>query len=145
VHTLSMYPSQRSSGNCLRPAASMHLQLMSQGQPILVSSSSASEVIRRPMTPPFDVRLVAFLWGCVPRGQLCRSARSRSLRLQHSFSEYHISGAVKRLGQWIVYEVLFSQYAVSNEHAGCGSVIQHPSFLFRNVDESEASKPTKIP
>ena len=60
--TLPTYPSQRGSGDYLRPVASMHLQVTSQGQAILVTSSSASEVIRRPMTPPFDVRLVASLW-----------------------------------------------------------------------------------
>jgi hypothetical protein len=43
----------------------MHLQVTSQGQPILVTSSLASEapkVDRRPMTPPFDVRLAVSLW-----------------------------------------------------------------------------------
>jgi hypothetical protein len=40
------------------------------------------------------------------------------------FSEYHILEAVKHLAQWIVYEVLPSQYAVGNEYANSGSEIQ---------------------
>jgi len=60
------------------------------------------------------------------------------------FSEYHISGAVKRLGQWIVYEILLSRYAVPNEYAGSGSVIQLLLFLFRNVEESQASEQTEM-
>ena len=57
-----------------------------------------------------------------------------------SFAEYHISGGVKRPGQWIVYEVLSSRYAVPNKYAGSGSVIQLLSFLFRNVHESQSSE-----
>jgi len=44
----------------------MHLQVTSQGQPILVTSlslaSEAAEQDRRPTTPPFDVRLVTSQW-----------------------------------------------------------------------------------
>ena len=61
-----------------------------------------------------------------------------------SFSEYHISGAVKRPGQWIVYEVLLSRYALPTEYAGSGSVIQLLQFLFRNMDESQASEHTEM-
>jgi len=64
--------------------------------------------------------------------------------VQLSFSEYPISGAVKRLGQWIVYEVLLSRYAVPNEYAGSGSVIQLLSFLFWNMDKRQASEHTEM-
>ena len=60
-----------------------------------------------------------------------------------SFSEYHISGVVKGLGQRVVYKVLLSRYAVPNEYAGSGSVIQLVSFLFRNVDKSQVSEHTQ--
>jgi hypothetical protein len=88
---------QRCFGDYLRPAASMHLHVTSQTQAILVTSSLASEVIRLPMAHPFDywnfhLRLVASRlalrfqiaswWEWVPRCNLCRSARSRSLGLQ---------------------------------------------------------------
>ena len=55
-------------------------------------------------------------------------------------SEYHIPEAVKHLGQWIIYEVLHSQCAVPNKHAGSGSVIHLLSFVLRNVHESQASE-----
>jgi hypothetical protein len=55
-----------------------------------------------------------------------------------SISEYHISGAVKHLGQWIVYEVLLSGYAVPNEYSGCGSEIQLVLFLFLNIHKGQA-------
>jgi hypothetical protein len=61
-----------------------------------------------------------------------------------SFSEYHNSGAVKLLGQWLVYKVLLRRYAVPKEYAGSGSVIQLLSFFFRNMDESQASKQTEM-
>ena len=70
MQTLPMYHSERGSGDYLRLAASMHLPVTSQGQPILVTSSSAAEdpeVGHRPMTPPFDVWLVTSLWVWVPR------------------------------------------------------------------------------
>ena len=56
-----------------------------------------------------------------------------------SITEYLIWGAEKRHGQWIVYEVLLSRYAVPIEYAGSGSVIQLLLFLIRNVDKSQAS------
>jgi len=61
-----------------------------------------------------------------------------------SFSEYHISGAVKRLGEWIVYGVLVSRYALPNEYADSGFVMQHLSFLIRNVDRSQATEHTEM-
>jgi len=61
-----------------------------------------------------------------------------------SFSEYHISGAVKRLGQWVIYEVLLSWYAVPNEYAGSGCVIQLLFFPFWNVHDSQASEHTGL-
>jgi len=76
VQTPPTYPSQRGSGDYLQLAASMHLQVTSQGQPILVISlsvaSEAPEVNRRPMAPPFDVRnfhlwLAAARWDWDPR------------------------------------------------------------------------------
>jgi hypothetical protein len=60
------------------------------------------------------------------------------------FPEYHVSGVVKRPGQWIVYKVLLSQYAVPNEYAGRGSGVQLLSFLFLNVDASQASEHTAM-
>ena len=59
-----------------------------------------------------------------------------------SLPEYHIGGAVKRLGQWVVYEVLLGRYAVPTEYAGSDPVIQRLSVLFRNFDESQASAHT---
>jgi len=53
-------------------------------------------------------------------------------------------GVVKRLGQWVVYEVVLSRYAVSNEYAKSGSVIQLLLFVFQNVYESQASKHTEM-
>jgi hypothetical protein len=47
---------------------------------------------------------------------------------------------VKRLGEWIVYEVLLGRYAVPNEYARSGSGIQLHLFLFRNVDESQTAE-----
>jgi hypothetical protein len=61
-YSLPPDPFQRGFGNYLQPAASTHIQVTSQGQPVVVTSSSASkkpEVIWRPMTPSFDIRLVA--------------------------------------------------------------------------------------
>ena len=61
---------QRVFGDYLWPAASMPLQVMSQGQPILMTTSSASEapeVIRRPITPLFDIQLVLSQWVRVAR------------------------------------------------------------------------------
>jgi len=60
------------------------------------------------------------------------------------FSECHISGAVMRPGQLIVYEVLLSRYAVPNKYAGSGSVIHLLAFLFRNMHESQASEHTEM-
>jgi hypothetical protein len=60
------------------------------------------------------------------------------------FSGYHTLGAVKCLGQSIVYEVLLDQYAVPNECAGSGSVIQLISFLFLNMHESQGSEHTEM-
>ena len=82
---------QRGFGDYLRPAASMHLQLTSQGDQILVMSSSASsapEGNRCPLTPPldsqnFDLSFVASLWVWIPRWHLCRSANSRSFCRRH--------------------------------------------------------------
>jgi hypothetical protein len=45
-----------------------------------------------------------------------------------------------RPGQTIVYEVLISRYAVPNQYAQRLSVLEPLSFLFRNVDESQASE-----
>jgi len=59
VQTLPMYPAQRSFGDYLRPAASMHLEVTSEGQRIVVTSPLASEdpeVNFHPMAPPFDGR-----------------------------------------------------------------------------------------
>jgi hypothetical protein len=50
---------------------------------------------------------------------------------------------VKRLGEWIVYEVLLGRYAVPNEYAGSGSGIQLHWFLFRKVDESQTGEHTE--
>ena len=53
-----MYSSQRGFSDYLQPAASMHIQVTSQGQPILVTSSLTledPEVNHRPMVPPFDL------------------------------------------------------------------------------------------
>jgi hypothetical protein len=61
-----------------------------------------------------------------------------------SYTEYHITGAVKHLGQWIVYKVLLNRYAVPNEYVVSGSVIQHLSFLFGKVDKTEASEHTEM-
>ena len=61
VQTFPTYPSVRSSGDYLPPATSMHLQVTSQDLAILLTSSSASEVSRRPMNPQFDVLLVPSL------------------------------------------------------------------------------------
>jgi len=60
------------------------------------------------------------------------------------FPGYHISGAVQRLGQWIIYKVLLRRYGVPNEYACSASIIQLLSFLFRNRDESQASKHTDM-
>jgi len=78
--------------NYLSAVASTHLQMTSQGQPILGTSSlalEAAEVCRHPMTPPFDFRnfqlwLAASHWLCVRGWHLCKNASSRSLLLQHS-------------------------------------------------------------
>jgi hypothetical protein len=61
-----------------------------------------------------------------------------------SFSEYHILGAVKRPGQWVVYEVLLSPYAVPNEYTGSCSLMQLLSFLFWNLDKSQAFEQTEM-
>jgi len=95
VQTPPTYPFQRGFGDFLRPVASMHPQVTTEGQPILMTSlflaSEDPEVNRRPVAHPFHVpnfhlRLVASLWVWVwvRRWHLCRSARSRSLCLQHS-------------------------------------------------------------
>jgi len=78
------------------------------------------------------------------RGKLHHSPWHSDIRTPNQLNKYHISGAVKRPGQWIVYEVLLSRYAVPNKYAGSGSVIQLLSFLFRNVDESQASEHTEM-
>ena len=66
MQTMPTYPTQRGFGDYLRPTASMHGQVPSQGQPILVTSlsfaSEAPEVDRRPITPAFEVRVIASLW-----------------------------------------------------------------------------------
>ena len=118
-----MYPSQRSFGDYLRPAASIHLHVTSQGQPILVTSSLAledPEVNRGLMAAPlvvrnFHLRLAAFPFGFGFLDDISvevliqyRFICSVQCRVPLSFSEYHISGAVKRLSQWVVYEVRHS-------------------------------------
>jgi hypothetical protein len=55
------------------------------------------------------------------------------------FSENYILGEVNSHGQWIGYEVLLSQYAVVNEYAASGSVIQLLSLLICKVHRSQAS------
>jgi len=53
------------------------------------------------------------------------------------FSEYHISGGAKRVGQWVVYEILRSWHTLPNEFARSGSGIQHVLSCFWNVHESQ--------
>jgi len=86
------------------PAASMQLQVMSQGQSNLVTSTFSSEspeVICCLICSPFNVQLVASLWGSVFRVHFCKSTSAKSLYLHQSmlrttfFSEYYISGADK--------------------------------------------------
>ena len=48
---------QRCFGDFLQPADSMHLQVITHGQPILVTSSLASEVIPHPLASPFGVQI----------------------------------------------------------------------------------------
>jgi hypothetical protein len=70
----------------------MYLQGTTQCQLIPMTymslTSQDPEVNQCPMAPPFDVwhchlALAASLWDCDSRYRLFRSARSRSLRLQH--------------------------------------------------------------
>ena len=55
------------------------------------------------------------------------------------FSDYHHSGGVKCVGQWVIHDVLFSHYAVLNEFAGSCSVIKPLLLPCWNVNEGQES------
>jgi len=107
----------------------MHLQVRSQGQPVLMTSYLAledPEVMRGPMAPRlmFGITIYGWLRGFrfllggrvfgfiddISLNVLIQDRFICSIRCCAllPFSEYHILGAGKCSGQWIIYDVLLS-------------------------------------
>jgi len=61
-----------------------------------------------------------------------------------SFADYRLCRTVKRPGQWVIYYILLSRYALPNKYGGSCSEILLLLLLFQNAYESQTSEPTEI-